>query len=119
MLVDDVFSSFSLRKENGKVQLIKRNYVENEDLQLFSDEYRIRQILLNLISNALKFTEHGSVTLGIKQIDSHIKFFVKDTGVGMTEKQREVIFNQFVKLDRDQEGAKRGIGLGLASYNFV
>jgi len=114
MLVDDVFSSFSLRKENGKVQLIKRNYVENEDLQLFSDEYRIRQILLNLISNALKFTEHGSVTLGIKQIDSHIKFFVKDTGVGMTEKQREVIFNQFVKLDRDQEGAKRGIGLGLA-----
>ncbi|WP_083631418.1 hybrid sensor histidine kinase/response regulator [Labilibacter marinus] len=112
-LLDEVYSSFSLRNENEKLDIIKKNEISSADIQLISDEFRIRQILVNLISNALKFTEKGSITLGSKIETDQIKFYVQDTGLGMNEEQLKVIFNQFVKLDRDQFNAKRGIGLGL------
>ncbi|WP_075590263.1 hybrid sensor histidine kinase/response regulator [Labilibacter marinus] len=112
-LLNDVFSSFSLRNENKDVQIIKSVELNN-DFYLNSDEYRIRQVLLNLMGNALKFTKVGSITIGVYKNGNEVIFYVRDTGQGMNEEQRKIIFNQFVKLNRDQVGAKRGIGLGLA-----
>ncbi len=113
-LLDEVYSTFSLRNENPVVEIKKENQLKSVDLHIYSDEYRIRQILFNLMGNALKFTKSGSISLGVIIVDSNVKFYVKDSGVGMSEGEVKVIFNQFVKLNRDQVSAKRGIGLGLA-----
>ncbi len=83
------------------------------------DSGRIRQILTNLVGNAIKFTEKGNITLGyhIKEqngADHIIHFFVKDTGIGINEKQQESIFNRFTQADNSTTRVYGGTGLGLS-----
>jgi CheY-like chemotaxis protein len=86
------------------------------------DERRLRQVLLNLLGNAVKFTDHGQVTLRVRSEEagtgaarnfSHLTFEVEDTGIGMTEQQKARLFQPFEQLAevRRREG---GAGLGLA-----
>lgn len=112
-LIEEVFSYNLSFVEEKSLQLIKEIQLNSHEFVLLSDEIRVKQILNNLISNAVKFTDEGQITLGVKQKNGTIQFYVQDTGKGMNEEQKSIIFNQFVKLDRDQVGAKRGIGLGL------
>ena len=79
-----------------------------------SDEQRFRQILSNLVSNAFKFTESGSIEMGFYN-DSHNKvvFYVKDTGIGIPKKEQKNIFNPFTKIEETTR-LFRGVGLGLA-----
>lgn len=87
------------------------------DLVISSDSLRLKQILANLISNAIKFTEKGTIEFGIDTIkNEQIKFFVRDSGIGIVEDQKEVIFERFRKEYRDDGWNKlyRGAGLGLA-----
>lgn len=92
------------------------------------DEKRLRQVLLNLLGNAVKFTNHGRVILRVQRLDdglnspqqeSQIKFEVIDTGVGMTTGQVETIFRPFEQVGEREKRAE-GTGLGLAiSHQFV
>jgi len=77
------------------------------------DRSRIKQILLNLMSNALKFTEEGSVTLRVTETDGGIAFAVADTGPGMPDDKLQSIFDRFAQLKNQRAGAQ-GAGLGLA-----
>lgn len=77
---------------------------------LVGDRRRIRQILLNLVSNAVKFTEKGRVTIQARQENQHILFAVKDTGPGIAPEQQELIFEAF---QQGSEGLKHGGGTGL------
>lgn len=113
-LIDNIYSSFSLRNKNNSIEIREANQVKDKRYVIKSDEYRIRQIISNLMSNALKFTDNGFIELGVKTDQSHLLITVRDTGHGITSKEQEIIFNQFVKLENDQFMAKRGIGLGLA-----
>src|SRR5205085_5459812 len=80
-----------------------------------SDMIRVRQILLNLLSNACKFTENGLITLGIERSGpAEIKFTVKDTGIGMTEEQLSRLFQAFSQADVSTFRKYGGTGLGLA-----
>jgi signal transduction histidine kinase/DNA-binding LacI/PurR family transcriptional regulator/AraC-like DNA-binding protein len=80
---------------------------------LHADPVRLRQIILNLLSNALKFTRKGTITLGAAVQLPHIHFWVSDTGAGITPELQERIFEPFVKVD--PPGQRRsGIGLGLS-----
>ena len=83
---------------------------------MYSDNFRIRQILLNLISNAAKFTKEGTITLGVsKDIKSEeIKFEVKDTGIGISEKYIDNIFSKFTQQDSSTTRKYGGSGLGLS-----
>ena len=84
----------------------------SEQLPLgWCDPLRIRQILLNLMSNAIKFTETGSVTLQAKGIGKHIEISVIDTGIGIPEATRQVIFDRFQQAS--QAHNVKGTGLGL------
>lgn len=77
---------------------------------LYTDPRRLRQILLNLLSNAAKFTENGRITLTASTDDSHVCFTVTDTGVGMDTAEIERMFQPFAQSDMSTEGT----GLGLA-----
>ena len=105
-----------INKQNIDLKLLLRNQETN--FKINSDQFRIQQILSNLIDNALKFTEKGSVEFGYdfaNQPDqSYIRFFVKDTGVGISTEQQKNIFKRFTKIEADRKKLYRGAGLGLA-----
>jgi CheY-like chemotaxis protein len=97
--------------------------VDHSVPQLFvGDPARLRQILLNLVANALKFTEHGSVTIEVRALDSHeteagdveLHFAVRDTGVGISPDNQRRIFDAFVQVSGASNGERGGTGLGLA-----
>jgi len=85
-----------------------------------ADSTRIRQVILNLISNAAKFTEEGSITVRAWAEDEHVNVSVTDTGVGIPEEYREKIFQEFQQVDGSATRSVGGTGLGLPiSRQFV
>ncbi|RMG77431.1 MAG: sensor histidine kinase [Chloroflexi bacterium] len=82
---------------------------------VWADEARVRQVLLNLYSNAVKFTEQGSITLKIQTTDEGVQFSVTDTGSGIPENQLEAIFEEFKQAEGSGgRDPRAGSGLGLA-----
>ncbi len=78
-----------------------------------ADEKRLRQVLINLLGNAVKFTDQGSVTFSVIKNEDNLKFQIQDTGVGMTPEQLEKIFLPFEQVG-DKKKQTEGTGLGLA-----
>ena len=106
-------------KYNNKIELLVDIENTDENLSINSDPYRFRQILINLIGNALKFTDKGHIKFGYKiepkGLEGFVRFFVEDTGIGLTNKEQKEIFKQFRKAEsNNQEKLYRGAGLGLA-----
>ncbi|MBD3322689.1 MAG: hypothetical protein GF350_16425 [Chitinivibrionales bacterium] len=88
---------------------------DKETFTIHSDHFRIKQVLSNLISNALKFTDEGSIEFGYKHKDKNtLLFFVHDTGVGIEEDKSELIFERFRHFGSDYKKNISGTGLGLA-----
>ena len=81
---------------------------------VFGDITRIRQVLLNLSNNAIKFTNAGSVTIIVSKINDQVQFEVKDTGIGIPEKSLEEVFQPFAQVDTSITRRFGGTGLGLA-----
>lgn len=86
----------------------------SEKIKVFSDEGRLEQVFTNLIDNALKFTERGSITIGYNSRDDEIEFYVKDTGIGIDSILHKAIFDRFQQIGGNIVRAKGGKGLGLA-----
>jgi signal transduction histidine kinase len=80
---------------------------------LWTDATKLRQILINLVGNAMKFTTDGSVSLGVSVEDERVLFAVVDTGPGIPEADLERIFQPFTQLDQSLRREKGGTGLGL------
>jgi signal transduction histidine kinase/ligand-binding sensor domain-containing protein/CheY-like chemotaxis protein len=112
--LDHLYSSFLLLNSNQNVKLILCNKLNLQKLKIRIDKLRTTQILTNLINNALKFTAMGIVELGLKMHGNQLAFYVKDTGIGIPEKDIERIFERFRKSEDDKSILYRGAGLGLA-----
>jgi CheY-like chemotaxis protein len=82
-------------------------------LSLVSDEGKINQILRNLISNALKFTERGEVCVRVSRENQHLSFSVIDSGIGIAAQDQEKIFREFAQIENPVQRKIRGTGLGL------
>lgn len=88
---------------------------KNSSVLLNTDKSKLEQVLINLLVNAVKFTEVGSVQLGIKLINgSDIEFSVTDTGIGISEENKKIIFSEFRQVDGSASRKYGGAGLGLA-----
>src|ERR1700686_4019338 len=114
-LVDDVISTISpVAAKNGNEIIVHCP----QDIEMHADQTRIRQALLNLVSNANKFTEHGSVTVDVARVISkgseEITMAVRDTGIGMAGEQMGRLFQEFVQADPSTTRKYGGTGLGLA-----
>lgn len=78
-----------------------------------ADQIRIKQMLFNLVGNAIKFTDKGSIKIWTEQKNSLVKFFVSDTGCGMPENKIDTVFEPFTQVDTSSTRAAGGTGLGL------
>lgn len=117
-LLQEVLAMFYDQAAEKNIQL---NYIltENSDLVVMTDAVRIRQVLLNLIGNAVKFTEKGAVKVSCQAEPvggSHMKvtFKIEDTGIGMTQEQADRLFKPFTQADVTSTRRFGGTGLGLA-----
>lgn len=123
-----IYANIDINKMLSEIEQTTRIRLTNKDIAfhfvkplpelfLYTDQRRITQVINNFISNAMKFTTSGSITVGYEQPQAgNIRFFVTDTGKGIAPENIENIFNRFVKLD----SFKQGTGLGLAiSQNIV
>jgi signal transduction histidine kinase/CheY-like chemotaxis protein len=114
-LVEEVVGTARQLAEQNKNRLI----VETQPglAPLTADPMRLRQILLNLLSNACKFTKQGEVKLSVRKVvDGHnwVEFAVADTGIGMTPEQQAKLFEEFTQADSSTARRYGGTGLGLA-----
>jgi GAF domain-containing protein len=114
-LINDVISTAGQLAEQNKNRLVVD---AQEDLgALTVDPMRLRQILLNLLSNACKFTKAGEVKLAARKVSNgsdFVEFTVSDTGIGMTAEQQAKLFEEFSQADRTTAQHFGGTGLGLA-----
>jgi signal transduction histidine kinase/CheY-like chemotaxis protein len=83
-------------------------------LYLNSDPLLIERILINLVSNAVRYTEHGGIVVGCRPRGEFVRLAVSDTGSGVPPEQQENIFQEFVQLDNPARDRNKGLGLGLA-----
>ncbi len=82
--------------------------------EMDADLEKVRRILINLISNAIKFTPQGSVKISVDQTESHFVFHISDTGIGLLDEERDIIFDKFRQADDSSTRRYEGIGLGLS-----
>jgi PAS domain S-box-containing protein len=106
----------TLKKQDNKPIEINLHYgLPMEKSYIHSDNVRIEQILTNLLSNAYKFTEKGSINVGYEiENFKDIVFYVKDTGIGLTELEQSVIFDRFRQVSASFDRLYSGTGLGLS-----
>ncbi len=111
-LIKEIIEMF---KPQFQQKEIKLTYSIDETLNfIYSDEIRIKQILKNLISNALKFTHKGSVKLLVKDKNEEVIFLVEDQGIGIEKDKLEFIFDRFKQADDTTTKKYGGTGLGLS-----
>lgn len=115
-LIDELFQMFSLNQQNPEIRLNAVKISPEMELFVNSDRVRVRQIFINLLSNAFKFTERGLIEFGyFEPKPKEIIFYVKDSGIGIAKEHHHAIFQRFRKLNEGKnKRVYRGTGLGLA-----
>ena len=111
-LVDTCFGTVETMAKGGKVRLLKE--VPDDLPEVLSDQDKLKQVIINLLSNALKFTEEGEVKLSAALEDASLKIAVSDTGIGISSDALEYIFDEFRQADGSSTRKHRGTGLGLS-----
>ncbi|WP_370980631.1 ATP-binding protein [Agaribacterium sp. ZY112] len=111
-LMSQIVNMFKLQAENKGLTFTYETLSVLPTL-VIGDEKRLRQILINLLSNALKFTEAGQVSLSVHYRNQVVDFTIKDTGVGIPETEMERIFRPFERVRRPESPSVSGTGLGL------
>ncbi|MGD0339838.1 MAG: response regulator [Bacteroidota bacterium] len=113
--VDNIVASSMLTVESliRAKNLSLRQHIQTGIPALNTDSLKVKQILVNLLSNATKFTETGEISLSVKYADDALSFAVKDTGIGIDRKNLERIFEEFQQIDSSTTRKYSGTGLGL------
>jgi len=109
-LLLDAVAPFIIICKNKHLQL--QLQLEGTSEFIVGDEVRLRQILINIIGNAVKFTEQGKIHVHIKQLNKHLLFTIKDTGIGMSEDMLQHIFEPFRQEAQLMQDKHTGTGLG-------
>ena len=109
----DFYQGEKVRRDKQHITITTEIPENDNFISVITDSFRLRQIINNLISNSLKFTEKGSITFGYQTEKNNILFFVKDTGIGMSEEEVNVVFERFKQAGCSAK-KKEGTGLGLA-----
>jgi PAS domain S-box-containing protein len=117
-IIEEVMNLFSSRAYEKNLELLY-SVENNEVFQLIGDVTRLRQVIVNLIGNAIKFTEQGEVLVHVKNLGQigqkvHLQILVTDTGIGIPEEKLDKLFKPFSQVDNSTTRKYGGTGLGLA-----
>lgn len=116
-MLDKIVNPFRLQAERKGIALLVQ-VASEVPVQAYADAHRIGQVLVNLLSNALKFTENGSVEVSLDMGESKgsqaLRFTVRDTGIGIHERDKARLFTSFTQLDDSITKKYQGTGLGLS-----
>lgn len=116
-MLNDLYDIYDaeITYKNKSIELVRSFALNDNDCIVLADDVRIRQILKNLISNSIKFTQEGHIEFGYTRKDSNtVVFYVKDSGIGIDRKNHKIIFERFRQADESTTREYGGTGLGLA-----
>lgn len=118
VLIDQVIQEAKLNAKDtpiSKLEVVSRKALLKDSAMFVSDEVRLKQVLLNLINNAMKFTPEGSVEIGYEYANKDgVVLYVKDTGLGIPKEKQTIIFERFRQVDETTKRSYEGAGLGLS-----
>ena len=121
-LLDEVLETIEIQKDYYLQQDVKfniSNKLKDQKLQIHTDPVRLKQVLINLLTNAMKFTKQGIIELLIDQQEDQLYFEVKDTGIGISTEDQLTLFTRFIRSkDKQKNNAHAGSGLGLYIARF-
>lgn len=113
-IIDNLYASFKSQADSKSLELTAQKGSSYAAYIVQTDETKLTQILNNLINNAIKFTEKGKVEFGYTINKKQIKFYVKDTGIGIAKNFQEIIFERFRQVESSLNRTFGGTGLGLS-----
>jgi len=113
-LISNLYEQYSLRARLDNISFIKSIALDDSSALIISDEVKLIQVISNLLNNSFKFTKKGSIEFGYTLKDDFIQFFVKDTGIGISDDNQSKIFDRFFQVENSASYKTGGTGLGLS-----
>lgn len=113
-IVNDIVKMFSVNNGRSEVEIIAGNPDDFSNIEIYADESKVRQVITNFTSNAVKHTFEGTIEIGFFIEEKEIEFYVKDTGIGIPKDEQSKIFETFYRGRQSTSAAIRGTGLGLS-----
>ncbi|MFI5253544.1 MAG: sensor histidine kinase [Bacteroidota bacterium] len=116
-MMDELYEDAEILAMKKEIQV---KVEHEEDAFIFGDKVRLRQLLLNLVDNAIKYTpEKGNVSLSLFRLNGNVKISVQDTGIGIPENEQQKIFDRFYRVDKARSRDLGGSGLGLSIVKWI
>ena len=112
--IEYIHTFFKPEAEAKGIRLLSKSTLPIKEAFIKTDKEKLFAILTNLVKNAIKYTEEGSIEFGYEKKGDYLKFFVKDTGVGIPKDRQKAIFERFIQADIKDKMARQGAGLGLS-----
>jgi PAS domain S-box-containing protein len=113
-LLMELFAIFNLKSKERNIPLYINKPLDDEESTILTDRLKLNKIVSNLLENALKFTNRGFIEFGYFKKENNLIIYVKDTGVGISEKNKEIIFERFSQEEKEISKKQGGLGLGLS-----
>ncbi len=121
LILSEFFNSIAEELESlidGKELKIKTKF-HDEKVQVFGDKEKIKQVFVNLISNAIKYSDKGAIVIETCENNDKIKISIKDSGIGISDTDLPRIFERFYRIDKARSKDAGGTGLGLAIVKHI
>jgi signal transduction histidine kinase len=109
-----LFSIFDLKAKELQIPLYLKSPLSDEESTILTDQTKLNKIISNLIENSLKYTSEGFIEFGYFTENENMIFFVKDTGVGINDENKDLIFERFSQEEKELSRKSGGLGLGLS-----
>lgn len=115
--VQSILSEFSLMAEEKNIQLVFNP--SKSGIQVYGDKEKLHQVFVNLLQNAIKYTDEGKVEISLEEEKKLVSISIKDTGIGIPEEDLKRIFERFYRVDKARSRTVGGTGLGLAIVKHI
>jgi heavy metal sensor kinase len=115
-LISSIISLFNVLAEQKKIEFVVGPF---EEVIVRGDEGRLQQLIANLIDNAIKYTQGGSIRVSLEKNAETAIIRVKDTGIGIPKEEQEKIFKRFYRIDKSRSRETGGVGLGLSIAEWI
>jgi len=114
MEIEYIYTFFKPELEAKGIGFSFKSSLPVAESMIYTDNEKVHAVLINLVKNAIKYTEHGTIEFGYLRKGDSLEFYVKDTGIGIRKDRQEAIFERFIQADITDKMARQGAGLGLS-----